>query len=187
MHWEHQVDAICAKVASGCSALLQLREYFDTDVLRVLYFTLVHTHLMYCVESWGWTYHTYLEPLRRAQKRALRIITFSGYSQPSKALFTKLRVLPFDLLREKKTAECIHNIIRHNLPFDVSTLNNPARATRSHTFGNFNLAIKRNVYGERMLEFTGVKIWNSLPHDLKVANNFPSAIKKYYLKVNDAL
>lgn len=95
--------------------------------------------------------------------------------------------MPSDLLREKKTAECIHNIIRNNLPFDVSTLNSPARATRSHTFGQFNLAVKRIVYGERMLEFTGVKIWNSLPHALRVANNFSVAIKKHYLNMNDAL
>lgn len=81
----------------------------------------------------------------------------------------------------------MHNIIRNNLPFDVSTLNTPTCATRGHTFGNFNLAIKRNVYGARMLEFTGVKIWNSLPHDVKIANNFSVAIKTHYLKMNDAL
>lgn len=187
LHWQHQIDSICAKIASGCYALLQLREYFDASVLRVLYLTLVHTHLTYCIESWGWTYNTYLEPIRRSQKRALRIIFFSDYSQPSKTLFTKPRVLPFDLLREKKTAECIHNIVRNNLPFDVSIFNIPSRATRNQTYGNFNLAVKRNVYGERMLEFTGTKIWNNLPYDLKFANNFSVAIKSHYLKINDTL
>lgn len=46
---------------------------------------------------------------------------------------------------------------------------------------------KENTYGERMLEFTGVNIWNSLPRGLKVANNFFVEINTHHLKINEAL
>lgn len=187
LHWQHHIEATCTKMASGCYALLQTREYFDTNILRVLYFTLIHTHLSYCIESWGWTYSTYLEPIKKLQKRALRIISFSSYTAHSKALFTKLRVLPLNLLREKRTAECVYKIVTNNLPFDISIFNIPPLSTRSRTYGNFNLPVKRNVYGERLLEFTGAKIWNNLPHDLKTAYNFSIGIKNYYLIKNDTL
>lgn len=116
-HWAGQINAVGVKLASGCHALLQARGYFDKSILRALYFAFINSHLIYCMESWAWTYD-YLDPLRRLQKRAIR--THSKYNEPSRPLFRSLKILPFDLLRDYKMTVCVNSIVKYNSSFDVS-------------------------------------------------------------------
>lgn len=180
-HWAGQINAVGVKLASGCHALLQARGYFDKSILRALYFAFINSHLIYCMESWAWTYDSYLDPLRRLQKRAIRIITHSKYNEPSRPLFRSLKILPFDLLRDYKMTVCVNSIVKYNSPFDVSLFYSSSRPTRSLTFGNFNLAPRNNVYGERLMQFTGIKIWNSLPTELKTSHNAAVKLKNQFL------
>ncbi|MDD9361468.1 MAG: reverse transcriptase family protein, partial [Anaplasma sp.] len=92
MHWKSQIKHICSKIAYGCYTLLKARECFDLFILRILYFAFVHSQLVYCIESWGNTYATYLDPVTRLQKRAIRFITFSRTTDPSRRLFLSLNV-----------------------------------------------------------------------------------------------
>lgn len=96
-----------------------------------MYFSLVHCHLSYCIDSWGWTYTTYLEPLRKLQKRSIKIITHSSHDHPSAPLFHKLQILPIDSLRQQKTAIAMNNVIRYNRPFNASILCSSSSPTRN--------------------------------------------------------
>uniref|UniRef100_A0A6G5AAG8 Putative tick transposon n=1 Tax=Rhipicephalus microplus TaxID=6941 RepID=A0A6G5AAG8_RHIMP len=133
LHWKKQINSVCTKLASGCSMLLAARNYFSRNILRVLYFSFVHSHLSYCLDSWGWTFKTYLDPIRILQKRALRIIDYAAYNEPSESLFHKLDILPFDYIRPHKTAVTINNVIAHSVPFDVSIFSSSPRVTRCMT------------------------------------------------------
>lgn len=141
--------------------------------------TLVNCHHLYCVESWGLTYNSYLEQVRRLQKRAIRTITFSRYYEPSKPLFSMLKILPFDFVQELRLATCINNVIRHNEPFPISLLCTPLRHTRNQTFGNLNIPPIKNAYGKRLLQYAGAKVWNGIPHYIKNSENLLRAMKNY--------
>ena len=53
----------------------KLKNYAPTHALFKLYYTLVHTHLLYGLIVWGNTYPTYLSKLIALQNKALRIVT----------------------------------------------------------------------------------------------------------------
>lgn len=183
LHWQANINSVCSRVSSGCHALLQIRDYFDEEILRILYFSLVHCHLSYCIDSWGWTYTTYLEPLRKLQKRSIRIITHSSHDHPSAPLFHKLQILPIDSLRQQKTAIAMNNVIRYNRPLNSYILCSSSRPTKNVLAGNYNLPPTNNVYGDRRLQFIGAKIWNNLPQEIKSAFNFPHQIKEHFLSL----
>lgn len=73
LNWQDQIDKVSKKLAFSCYALIRAKQYFPYDVLRSLYFSLFHYHISYCCESWGQTYRTYLLPIQRLQRRALRL------------------------------------------------------------------------------------------------------------------
>ncbi|XP_042148844.1 uncharacterized protein LOC121837309 [Ixodes scapularis] len=41
----------------ACYALLKARQCFDTPTMKPVYFAIFHSHLTYCIEAWGITYH----------------------------------------------------------------------------------------------------------------------------------
>lgn len=67
------------KVSFGIHVILKARPYFPQHVILSLYYSYIHSHLSYCLSSWGNTYNTHLDNLRRLQNQAVRLMTFSPY------------------------------------------------------------------------------------------------------------
>ena len=52
-----------------------------------MYYSFVLSYLIYCVEIWGGSLKSYLDPLVKIQKKGIRTISFSEYLPPSEQLF----------------------------------------------------------------------------------------------------
>lgn len=180
LNWKTHINNVCSKLASVCYVLLRTRMYFDLSTLKIIYFSLFHCHLTYCCESWAFTFKTYLDPMFKLQKRALRIITFSQFHTPTEILFRDLQILPLKLLSEMKIAITVNKILHNNHALSLNLFIIPTSNTRHANNVNFNLPITRNTYGERLIQNFGAKIWNSVPLEIKMANNFIFSIKRYY-------
>ena len=55
-----------------------------------MYHSLVSSHINYCDIVWGFTTKQNLDRICKLQKRAVRLITHSPFSSPSKPLFFKM-------------------------------------------------------------------------------------------------
>ena len=75
------------KIKRSVGILSKLRYYVNTDILCNLYCALIYPLLIYGMVSWENTYQTTLQPIIVLQKKALRIITFSKFQEPSSPLF----------------------------------------------------------------------------------------------------
>ena len=56
-------------------------------MLLSLYYTLEEPFLNYCVTAWGNVYQSTVQPLLKFQKKAIKIITFSSFTEHSSPLF----------------------------------------------------------------------------------------------------
>lgn len=124
-----------------------------------------HTYRLYCVFKNG--HYGLLAPAHSAYQ--------------AQFFFEELRILSFMSLRSYKICITINNIIQTNSPLPSSIFFFPNRDTR-HAFNlNFNLPKCSNLYGERLIQFAGAKVWNELPIEIKVARDFDMSCKLYYL------
>ena len=91
LNWKHQVKQICSNIARGSWALYHIRNYVDKQTMKMVYCSLVYSHLQYCINSWGRASETTLHPLKIIQKRSIRIITGSKYRAHAEPLFHQLQ------------------------------------------------------------------------------------------------
>ena len=61
--------------------------------MRMLYNAFVYPYFTYCIEVWGNTYKSYLEPLVKLQKRAIRTIAGARKYEHTLPLFHNLKLL----------------------------------------------------------------------------------------------
>ena len=61
------------KIASAIYILRKIKHKINYVTALKLYDTLIASHLIYCNLAWGMTYKSYLDPIIKLQKRALRI------------------------------------------------------------------------------------------------------------------
>lgn len=102
--WGSHVDRVCCRLSSGLYALRKLVTLVSDEVLRMAYFALVHTHLLYGVLLWGDSAEA-----QRAfilQKKALRIMVRRGVREHCAPWFRQLRLFTLPSVFVYET--CLH-------------------------------------------------------------------------------
>ena len=93
--WSMHTLAVQNKVAQGTAILFRTRKFLNKCTLLMLYYSLIYPHLMYGVEVWGKCSPLYLNKIIKAQKRAVKALTFSKLRDPSAPIFRNLELLTF--------------------------------------------------------------------------------------------
>ena len=91
--WRDHIHYIQGKVARSIGVIIKSRKVFNQDTLRILHHAFLCPYLNHCIEVWGYTYSTYMDPLIKLQNRALQIITGSSRRIHLTPLYQKLKLL----------------------------------------------------------------------------------------------
>ena len=172
LNWKHQVKQICSKIARGSWALYHIRNYVDKQTMKRVYYSLVYSHLQYCINSWGSASETTLHPLKMIQKRSIRIITGSKYRAHAEPLFHQLQCLKLNDIYKLEMAKLMYRI--NNSMISPTKANDFQLISQCHDHGtrlrnnrNYCLPRVRAKLGQNMTIFSGTKIWNGINKQLK--------------------
>ena len=84
LSWKPQIERVSSKLAGVCWALYQQRKYVDCKTLLMVYYSIIHSHLSYCLSSWCSTSASTLMPIIKLQNKASKAITFSNIRSHTK-------------------------------------------------------------------------------------------------------
>ena len=183
LKWNDHINYICKKIAKGCYIISKIRYFVNKTTLRMLYFSLIQSHLNYCITTWGGSPKSILNPLHVLQKKAIRIITYSKYDSHTAPLFNELQILNINNLYQLNLAILIYKH-HHNLTVSADNLvpiqhihNYQTRLSQSHnyyqTLNQSNLTLSTYINN-------GIKIWKILPIHIKSMRlqKFKQEVKK---------
>ena len=193
LNWKKNIEMVKSKVSRGCYIISKLRYYTNLETLKIIYYSLIYPHLMYCITSWGGTSKSSLAPLLRLQKKAIRLMTFNSFDTSSAPLFSQLQILPLDLIYNFNISTLFHKIYKNKLP----TPKGLVLLSQTHNY-NTRISSKSNYYqnfnsinlGQQTYISKGVKIWQTIPTDLKElpVYAFKKKIKIFFLNfLNDQI
>ena len=74
LNWSNHITYIKNKFSKSIGILTKIKRFLNKKTLRNLYFSLVYPYLTYCVEVWGNTHDTYLNPLIKLQKNGYALL-----------------------------------------------------------------------------------------------------------------
>jgi hypothetical protein len=185
--WSHHIVQTSLKLSKNIGILNRLKHIVTKSVLVMLYNTLIMPYLSYCNIVWASTFKSHLTRLYHLQKRALRIITLSGYLTHTKPLFIKLNLLNvYDICR-LQIGIFMYKYINASLPV---TFNNYFSFNFEHhdhytrNLTNFHLTGNRTALAMFSIVNTGPRFWNTLSPEIKSArtlNQFKVNLKKNLL------
>ena len=89
---------ISQKNFMSCDIIYRIRNTLDIKSKRLIYFSLIHPYLTYCVNVWSSTYRTNLKMLCTTQKRSVRALFATGQHSHSRDIFLNQKTLPLDKL-----------------------------------------------------------------------------------------
>ena len=70
-------QALAKKIANNCGVLFRARHILNMQSLKLLYYSFIQSHMVYCSGVWGLGSKTSLNSIFLSQKRAVRIMSFT--------------------------------------------------------------------------------------------------------------
>ena len=96
--WGTHIEHVRRKILKHLFLLRKARPFINENVAKMLYFTIIQSHLDYCSPVWSNATNSVLNKMRVLQKRALRIVLKCDNNiLRSSELFQTLKVDPIDL------------------------------------------------------------------------------------------
>ena len=179
LSWKFHIANVTNKIGQTLGALSKIRSFLKERALKTIYYSLIHSRLVYCLEVWGTATKTNLQPLIVQQKKAIRLITGSSYLAHTEPLFKRLSIRPFlteiDYKHALLSVELIKHPGRYDIPLDLNTKHDYLTRFASTSIPLPKKATSR--FGLWGLEYKLVKIYNTLPNQVK--NLPPTTIKVY--------
>lgn len=130
----------------------------------MLYFSLIHSRLSYCVGTWGSANKTMVGNIERVQRISLKVTHKLPIRFPSKFLFSKYCPTILKVKGMHQYSVCkfvyssVHNLCHHNLAFKKPTHRYP---TASSTL--LSVPLTSTLIGRRGVSFSGPVLFNKLP------------------------
>ena len=159
-----------------------------TNALLKIYYTLIHSRLLYGLPMWGSTYTSYLYKLITIQNKAVKLIGGGRLLDSPSPFYSKFEILKLPDLYNLEIRKLVHAHFSNKLPFSLSnyftfTSQVSYRSTRSTQTHKKLLYIPRYSTNrlQRRIKYQGVKIWNDIPLDIPSSSSklFKTEFKKY--------
>lgn len=178
--WGSHIRHISIKISRNISVMAKAKYYLNNKALHLLFCSLILPYLTYCALVWGNTYTSYLQPLFRLQKRAIRIIHRAGYLEHTNPLFITSKIMKFFDIVDFQLLQFMYKARYKLLPNNLENMfyeRDGGYNLRDEL--NFKFLIHRTLIKKKSIAINGVKLWNKLSTDLKQCPDIKQFKNKY--------
>jgi len=92
--YKEHVQIIAKKISTSLFFIRAAKNYLTEKALKLLYFSFVHSHIIYAVQVWSSCPAGQVDQIYKLQKKAVRLISNSRYNAHTQPIFKKLQILP---------------------------------------------------------------------------------------------
>ena len=115
LSFKSHIKAIGKKISYSLFMLKNAKHTLSTKSLTQLYYSLIHCHLLYAMNTWSFAPDKYLKELQVKQKHAIRCISLSPYNTHTEPIFKKLKILPLKELILINKLQFMHSFSKNSL------------------------------------------------------------------------
>ena len=122
LSWKPHINKISKNISRSIGVINNLKHIFPTYLLKTLYYSLIHSHMLTGILMWG----SKPSNIYQLQKKAVRLITKRRYISHTSPIFKTLEVLKLEDLYKLHVLKFYFNLKTYSLPnyfnnFDVIT------------------------------------------------------------------
>ena len=116
LNWSFHTDILASKLSRTVGMLSKIRHFVSNVTLRNIYFGIFSSILMYGAQIWGQVQNRHVNRIIRLQNKAIRIINFANYQEPTSNLFNNSKILKFEDNIALKNYLYVHDSFQGKVP-----------------------------------------------------------------------
>jgi hypothetical protein len=190
LNFKYHVNLVANKLSKALYILRTVKNIMTPRALKMLYYSLFHCNLIYCLPAWSSASQTLLTRIFKLQKSAIRIINNANYNEHTEPLFKSSSILPFPKLIDFFNLQFMQNFIHGHLPNSFANLWSTAEERRMSAFvlrnGNYlDIPYSRLASSENQPWVKLPRNWEEFnEEDIKIISDkfaFKSRLKEHFL------
>lgn len=168
--WSAHVNYVHGKLTSGLYALNRCKNFLSTATLKLMYYGVMHSYILYGVSLWGGTFKYLTNKLLISQNKAVRCIYRKPNTAKADPLFKRGGILKFSDLANIECMKIAYRFSQSQLPPNLASFFTPNNEIHRHGtrgaghphFFRYKLQSFRSSF-----LFRAVSLWNELPHNIR--------------------
>ena len=157
------IQYIKGKIARGVGILYKSRQLLKRCTLLTLYNSFILPYFNYCIAVWGKTFDSYLDPLIKLQKRAIRMIVGAKRLAHTDPIFHDLKILKLKELYIYSVELFLYKYHNNMLPVvftNYFTFNSNVHGYATRQCNSLHVPLARSGQASKCVRTTGVRIYN---------------------------
>ena len=172
LNWQTHIDSLCVKLSRAAGVIYKLKRVAPKSVLKMVYYSIVDSHLRYGITVWGGSKGTALERLNTIHRKVIKYMKSNNETIAQSV--SSLNILSIDNLYKFEVNKLVYQMKQGNVPDAfknfIHSLNH-RYGTRARNVGNFDIPHPKTERDKTSIKYQGAINWNSLPNNLKVCTD----------------
>lgn len=192
LSFKEHINAVACKINRVNGMLYRRRQLIPDRCRRDLFFSLVHSNILYGIEVYGSATASHLRPLQVALNRSLRTLQFQSRHCSTKALYDYYKILPLGLQYKLSIGKLIYKCLYFNgtMSNTVRDMFKPSIPPHSYltrqSMTNY-ISTGTSPASFNSYVFSCCNIWNSIPVSIRSAASiysFTRLLRIHLIKVS---
>ena len=206
LNWTQHIKHLKTKISRNAGVMYKLKGIIPHAAIKMLYNSLIQSHLYYCATVWGTRSLNSIKSLFSAQKKAIRASDIQFHNRRynketntppahTKSIFNKLEILALPNLIAKSCLTLMHKVYLKAAPIQITKLfdvlardSNTNRSTPRRDPGIFVTPYNRLRNTDSSLSYVGPTLYNKTVQEVNklLPDNVPRLQNKFMnpFKVN---
>ena len=156
--------------------IYRIRYFVDEACLLKMYHSFIQSHVNYNLINWSCTNKSFLDPIEKKMKKAIRIISYSKNSfEHTDPLYKQHKILNLSQLITLRKATFMWKVLNGYQPIVLSrqfvaNTQNPLKFVLPHP---------KNEKDKLQIITSSIKAWNAVPDVIKSVSIYSSFVRKY--------
>ena len=170
--WDYHISHVSNKISSGNFVLNQCKNILPLSIRKLIYNSLIKSHLEYGILAWGACNNTKLKKIKSTQKKCVCNLLNKKISAHLNPLLSRLEILKFDDLLSLNASSFMYMHNRSQLPESFYGMFTPLSVP--NRTNNYRLERVKYKALESFPKVYCIKAWNSLSLDIKNSESLNS-------------
>ena len=130
LKWKEHISSMTSKLSKISAIIYRIRKKLTPQALRILYYGLVYSKLIYGIVFWGGTWATHLKSVVLVQKRIIRCMSYAKKYDSTAVLFENFRILRTQYIHQYFCKVMAQKAVHSNYLSDVFNVIDHGAGTR---------------------------------------------------------
>ena len=174
-------------ISKSCGIISRIRNTLDIKSKKLIYYSLIHPYLTYCINVWPSTYRTKFKTLCKAQRRSVRALFATAQQPHSRDIFINQKILPLDKLINQQEGILAYKVISGTYLLN-EFLNhgdvNPRHQIQLRNIGDLRIPLYVATQSQLFVRYRAINTWNILSGDLRCSQSlytFKNKLRQLHL------